>query len=91
MFANSNLVITTNETPIVSQPAPLSKGQTTVVPRTQIGAHEINSRYNVLNENPTVGDLATALNTIGVTPQDLIGIFQSLRASGALQAELVVQ
>ncbi len=91
MFANSNLVITTNETPQVSQPAPFSDGQTVVVPRTSIVAQESNSRYNLLYENPTVGDLATALNTIGVTPQDLISILHSLKAQGSLQAELIVQ
>ncbi len=91
MFANSNLVITTNETPIVSQPNSFSDGETVVVPRTQLSAREIDSRYNVLNEQPTVGDLATALNTLGVTPQDLISILHSLKASGSLQAELIVQ
>ncbi len=38
----------------------------------------------------TLEDLAHALNTLGVTPRDVIAIFQALREAGALQAELVV-
>ncbi len=91
MFANDNLIITTSETPVASQPAPFSDGQTVVLPRTQVTATETGGRYNVLHQQPTVGDLATALNTLGVSPQDLIGIFQSIKASGALQAKLIIE
>ncbi|MCF6248775.1 MAG: flagellar basal body P-ring protein FlgI [Desulfobacula sp.] len=38
----------------------------------------------------TIGDLVRGLNSLGVKPQDLIGILQSIKAAGALQAELVV-
>ena len=91
LFANSNLVITTNELPEVSQPAPLSTGETTVVPRTQISASEFNSRYSLLDGRTTVGELAGALNSLGVSPQDLISVFQSLAEQGYMQAELVIQ
>lgn len=91
MFANDNLIITTSETPQVSQPNPLSNGQTVAVPRTELTVTETGGRYNVVNDTTTVGDLARALNTLGVSPQDLIGIFQSIEASGALQAELIIQ
>lgn len=91
MFANDNLIITTSETPVASQPAPFSDGQTVVLPRTQVTATETGGRYNIINQQTTVGDLATALNTLGVSPQDLIGIFQSIQASGALQAKLIVE
>jgi flagellar P-ring protein precursor FlgI len=91
MFANDNLIITTSETPIASQPAPFSDGQTVVLPRTQVTATETGGRYNILNQQTTVGELATALNVLGVSPQDLIGIFQSIQASGALQAKLVIE
>jgi flagellar P-ring protein precursor FlgI len=43
-----------------------------------------------LKEGATVGDVAAALNTLGVTPNDLIAIFQALKEAGALQAELVI-
>jgi len=41
-------------------------------------------------EATTVKELARALNSIKVTPRDLISIFQSLKAAGALQAELII-
>jgi flagellar P-ring protein precursor FlgI len=91
LVAHGNLIITTNETPVASQPAPFSDGQTVVLPRTQVTATEIGSRYNVINPQTTVGDLAAALNTLGVSPQDLIAIFRDLEAQGALQAELIVK
>ena len=91
LFANENLVITTNETPIVSQPAPFSQGQTTVLPRTQVTATETGGTYNLLSQQTTVGDLAAMLNTLGVQPRDLIGIFQDIQATGALQAQLIIE
>lgn len=91
MFANENLVITTSETPVASQPAPFSQGRTVVLPRTDVTATETGGRYNVLEQQTTVGDLAAVLNTLGVSPRDLIGIFQSIRASGALQAQLIIE
>jgi flagellar P-ring protein precursor FlgI len=39
----------------------------------------------------TVTDIANALNALQVKPRDLISIFQALKESGALQAELVIQ
>jgi flagellar P-ring protein precursor FlgI len=91
VFANENLVITTNETPIASQPAPFSQGQTAILPRTQLTATETGGTYNQLSHNSTVGDLANILNTLGVRPRDLINIFHDLRASGALQAQLILE
>ncbi len=40
---------------------------------------------------PTVQDIANALNLLNVTPRDMISIFQALKESGALQAELIIQ
>jgi flagellar P-ring protein precursor FlgI len=87
--AHGNLTITINETPIVSQPAPFSGGTTTVVPRTTINATEAAPRLNVVGTSVTVAELARALNALGVTPRDLIPIFQALKEAGALYAEIV--
>jgi flagellar P-ring protein precursor FlgI len=88
-FANENLIVTTAENPIASQPAPLSDGQTVVLPRSQVTVAETGGKYNSLHQQLTVGDLAAALNAIGVSPQDLIAIFEGIKDSGALQAELI--
>lgn len=44
----------------------------------------------VIPKGSTIGDLVKALNALGVKPADLISIFQSIKAAGALQAELEI-
>ena len=89
-IAHANLAIVTSETPMVSQPAPLSGGRTTVVPRTQIDVNEEGGTLHPLGPSVTVGELARALNALGVTPRDIVAIFQALKQAGALHAELVI-
>lgn len=85
---HANLSIVTTESPQVSQPAPFSNGETTTVPRTQVEVTEERSALSVMDGGTTVGDLAQALNALGVAPRDLSSIFQQLKAAGALHAEL---
>jgi flagellar P-ring protein precursor FlgI len=89
LITHANLSITTAETPEVSQPNPFSQGQTTTVPRTQMNIIEEKSFVNEIEQQSTVGDLARALNALGVTPRDLSSIFQQLKESGSLHAELL--
>jgi flagellar P-ring protein precursor FlgI len=89
-ISHGSLHITTAETPQVSQPAPFSRGETTVVPRTEVEVEEKGGELAVVERSVTVADLARALNSLGVTPRDLISIFQSLKEAGALHAELVM-
>lgn len=91
MFANENLVITTNEAPVAAQPAPFSQGQTAILPRTELTASQTGGSYNILDQQTTVGELAGVLNRLGVSPRDMIGIFESIKASGALQAQLIIE
>lgn len=88
LITHSNLTVITVETPQVSQPTPFSDGETTVVPRTTIEVNEDGIAVNEVEANVTVGDLAFALNTLGVAPRDLSAIFQQLKESGALHADL---
>ncbi len=74
----------------VSQPNPLSQGQTAVVPEVTVGAKEEKSRSLVLKQGATVEELVRALGAIGSTPRDVIAILQSLRAAGALEADVEV-
>jgi flagellar P-ring protein precursor FlgI len=74
----------------VSQPRPLSKGETTVVPDVGVGVSEEKARNVVLKQGATVEDLVQALLAIGSTPRDVIAILQNLRVAGALAAELEV-
>jgi flagellar P-ring protein precursor FlgI len=89
-ITHGNLFISTAETPFAVQPAPFSGGQTAVLPRTQVSAAEQRSRMVVLPKAASVADVARALNALGVTPRDLISIFQMLKKVGALHAELTI-
>lgn len=90
--AHGNLTLTIKETPMVSQPAPFSRvGETVVVPRTDIKVTEQKGGgLSVLKEGANIGDVVRALNAIGVTPRDLMGIMQAIKAAGALQGELAI-
>jgi len=74
----------------VSQPLPLSGGQTVVSPTTTIFTSEGGDKLIVLDEGPTMEEVVRILNAIGVSPRDLIAIFQSIKAAGALQASLEI-
>jgi flagellar P-ring protein FlgI len=74
----------------VSQPAPLSQGQTQVVPAQNVTVKEEKAKNVVLKRGATVEELARALQAIGSTARDIIAILQNLRAAGALEAELEV-
>ncbi len=74
----------------VSQPNALSQGQTKLVPEVTVGAKQEKSRSLVLKQGATVEELVHALGAIGSTPRDVIAILQSLRAAGALEADVEV-
>ena len=87
---HGNLTVEVQTTYDVSQPAPLSNGQTTVVPTTQVKATEDKAKNLILKDGATVEDLVHGLSSIGSTPRDIIAILQDLRAAGALDADLEV-
>jgi len=74
----------------VSQPAPLSQGQTTTVPNVSVNTKEEKSRNLVLKNGATIEELVRAMQQIGSTPRDIIAILQNLRAAGAIEAILEV-
>jgi flagellar P-ring protein precursor FlgI len=90
--AQGNLTVTISETPQVSQPAPLSRGgSTVVVPRTSISVDDQSGhRLAVVNQGVSLQQLVNALNALGVGPRDMIGILQAIKAAGALQADVDV-
>ena len=90
-IAQGNLTISVSETPQVSQPAPFSQGQTTVVPNSQVGFKEQKGRHLILlKSGASLSALVKGLNALGVTPRDMISILQAIKASGALQADIEV-
>lgn len=88
--SHGNLTLLIREAPQVSQPLPLSGGKTTTTPRTEVRVKEEPGGLATLKEGASIGDVVRALNALGVSPRDLIGILQAIRAAGALQGELTV-
>ena len=74
----------------VSQPAPFSKGQTAVVPQTNVQAQESPLQVVQLKEGATVEELIRGLQTIGASARDIVAILQAIKAANALNAELEV-
>jgi flagellar P-ring protein FlgI len=91
--AQGNLTIRITETPQVSQPNPFSNtGVTVVVPRTNVEVQEdADRKLAVLDSGVTLEELVAGLNSLGVSPRDMISILQTIKTAGALQAELMVQ
>jgi flagellar P-ring protein precursor FlgI len=88
--AQGNLTVTISEAPQVSQPAPFSRGQTTVVNRTKVGVQEDGKKFALVREGVSLQQLVDGLNALGIGPRDLIAILQAIKASGAIQAEIEV-
>jgi flagellar P-ring protein FlgI len=89
-IAQGNLTVSVQETPMVSQPAPFSNGETTTVPRSNVDVVEDRGDLTVVRGGVPLRDLVEGLNALGVNPRDLIQILQALKASGALQADIEV-
>ncbi len=90
-IAQGNLTIRITETPQVSQPNPLAGGQTVVTPQTNIQVDEqSNNRLAIMSNGVSLQELVESLNALGIGPRDMISILQSIKAAGALQAEIEV-
>lgn len=89
-IAHGNLSITISSTPQVSQPNPLSQGQTVVTEKTDIKITQEPGALIQVPPSAQLADVIRSLNQLGATPQDLLAILQAIKAAGALNAELEV-
>jgi flagellar P-ring protein precursor FlgI len=90
--SHGNVTISIATTQDVSQPGPLSQGGTTVVtPRTDATIKEDKGSMVPLPDLPTVEKVASALNALGVSPRDMMSMFEAMKQAGALQAELIMR
>ena len=95
-ISHGNLTIKVQTDFNVSQPnAPLALGRgaqtggkTVVTPDVGIDVEEEKSRVIQVDGSVTLGDLVKALNSVGVTPRDLVAVLTAAKAAGALQADL---
>ena len=90
-IAQGNLTIKISEIPFVSQPLPFANGETVVGTETLIDVNEgVDAKLSVLETGVNLQELVDGLNSLGVTPRDLISILQAIKASGSLQADIEV-
>jgi flagellar P-ring protein precursor FlgI len=88
--SHGNLSVVINTQPVISQPAPLSGGQTVVAAQSQIEISKEPGKVMLLKGGTALADVVKALNAIGASPQDLLAILQAMKAAGALRAELEI-
>jgi flagellar P-ring protein FlgI len=88
--AHGNLSVTINSTPVISQPSPLSQGQTVVTEKADIQLKQEGGNLVMMEAGAKLADVVKALNALGATPQDLVAILQAMKVSGSLRAELEV-
>lgn len=89
-IAHGNITIKVVETPEISQPNPLSDGQTVLIPRTSVTVEEGNKKMTLLRSSPTIGDLVRNLNALGVSVPELMDIINAIHRMGAVQANFEV-
>jgi flagellar P-ring protein precursor FlgI len=84
------LTVEIQTTETVSQPLPVSKGETVVLPQTRVAAKQEPVRNVSLKAGATVDELVRALVVTGSTPRDIIAVLQALKAAGVIEADLEV-
>ena len=90
--SHGNVTISIASTPEVSQPTAFGQGGTTqVTTKTDATIKEEKGTMVALPELPTVEKVAAALNSLGVTPRDMMSMFEAMKQAGALQAELIMR
>lgn len=90
VISHGNISVQIKEDARVSQPMPFGQGQTVVTPDTQIKVREDRGKFYLLESGVSIRELVNALNATGISTRDVITILQTIKASGALHAELEV-
>ena len=88
-ITHGNLTIEVRGVNDLILPSPLSQGQNVIVDNSG-ETHGADREMIALPVASTVQDIASALNTLKVSPRDIISIFQALKEAGSLKAELVI-
>ena len=90
-ISHGGLNIQIESTPVISQPSPFAyRGETVMTRMTTVWMGEDSTSVVALEESASVQDVARALNSLRVSPRDIIAIFQALKEAGALKADLVI-
>lgn len=85
------LTITVASNLNVSQPNAFGDGDTVVTPATNVSAEEVKGGFKIIEEFPTIEQVTSALNAMGVSTREMMSILQAMKTAGALQAELIIK
>ncbi len=90
--AHGSLTITISEKTEASQPGSFAPDSATTkeLDRTTIDVEEEEAKLHIIPDGVSISEIARALNVLGVTPRDLMAIFQAIHSAGALHAELII-
>ena len=89
-ISHGNVSVQIKEDQKVSQPLPFAQGRTVVTPDTQVRVEEEKGHFVYLEKGASIKELVDALNAVGLSARDVITILRTIKAAGALQAELEV-
>ncbi len=87
---HGGMTVAIKENLSVSQPDALSRGQTVVVPNSQIDVQEKKGKMFKLQAGVTLDELVRAVNEVGAAPSDLMAILQALKQAGAIEGQLII-
>mgnify|MGYP003587128177 CR=1 FL=1 len=88
--AHGALSVVVSTEPQVSQPNPLSGGQTVTTQQSDISIRQGGGALMAVKAGANLSEVIKAINALGANPQDLVSILQAMKAAGALRAELEV-
>jgi len=88
--SHGSLSVTITERTDVSQPNPLSGGETVSLARSDIKVEQPQTRMFVFNAGVNLDEIVRAVNQVGAAPGDLVAILEALKEAGSLRAELIV-
>jgi flagellar P-ring protein precursor FlgI len=88
--SHGKLTVRIDETEHVSQPLPLSQGQTATEQKSNVAVDEEHHPMFLLDPGPKLADIVKAVNAIGASPADLVAILEALKEAGALKADLII-
>jgi flagellar P-ring protein precursor FlgI len=89
-ISHGNLSVTIGADTQVSQPNPMSGGQTVVTQNASVEIKKDPGKVIMVKGGASLSEVVKAMNAIGATPQDLLAILQALKAAGSLRAELEI-
>ena len=88
---HGGLTVTVGSEEEVSQPNPMSQGETFLLEDTEVTVEETGGVLVPLPDSVTIDEVVDALNALGATPRELISILQNIERVGALHAKLIVR